>query len=132
MYKRQVTSPDIPENAEKITPAGTVADGIFTPSTEGTTVTVTASRGDVSANIQIKIDAYPFVDMKDHWAVKEIYKLYKTGVVKGEIAEDGTAYYLSLIHISLPSALFQRPHGLQNGFSQLERTVFRRRRTRCV
>ncbi len=90
----EVTSPDIPENAEKITPAGTVADGIFTPSTEGTTVTVTASRGDVSANIQIKIDAYPFVDMKDHWAVKEIYKLYKTGVVKGEIAEDGTAYYL--------------------------------------
>ena len=32
--------------------------------------------------------------MKDHWAVKEIYKLFQTGVVKGELAADGTPYYL--------------------------------------
>lgn len=30
----------------------------------------------------------------NHWAVKEIYKLYQTGIVKGEYAADGTAYYL--------------------------------------
>ena len=85
-------APQAPEIAE--TAAGTVQDGILTPLVDGKELIVTASRGDVSAAIKIKVGAYPFVDMKDHWAVKEIYKLFQTGVVKGELAADGTPYYL--------------------------------------
>ena len=85
----------IPDAAEVVeTPAGIVQDGILTPFADGKVLTVTASRGDVSAAVKIKVGAYPFVDMKDHWAVKEIYKLFQTGVVKGELAADGTPYYL--------------------------------------
>ena len=86
---------EVPEAAEVVeTPAGIVQDGILTPFADGKVLTVTASRGDVSAAVKIKVGAYPFVDMKDHWAVKEIYKLFQTGVVKGELAADGTPYYL--------------------------------------
>lgn len=86
---------EVPEAAEVVeTPAGTVQDGILTPLVDGKELIVTASRGDVSAAIKIKVGAYPFVDMKDHWAVKEIYKLFQTGIVKGELAADGTPYYL--------------------------------------
>ncbi len=79
----------LPENS-----VGSVTDGVFTPFADGKTVTVTASRGETSASVQIKVAAYPFADMREHWAVKEIYKLYQTGIVKGEYAADGTAYYL--------------------------------------
>ena len=85
-------APQAPEITE--TAAGSVQDGILTPLVDGKELIVTASRGDVSAAIKIKVGAYPFVDMKDHWAVKEIYKLFQTGVVKGELAADGTPYYL--------------------------------------
>ena len=86
---------EVPEAAEVVeTPAGIVQDGILTPFADGKVLTVTASRGDVSAAVKIKVGAYPFVDMKDHWAVKEIYKLFQTGIVKGELAADGTPYYL--------------------------------------
>ena len=86
---------EIPDAAEVVeTPAGIVQDGILTPFADGKVLTVTASRGDVSAAVKIKVGAYPFVDMKDHWAVKEIYKLFQTGIIKGELAADGTPYYL--------------------------------------
>ncbi len=82
------------ENETDSEALGTVEGGVFTPLADGTDVTVTASRGSVSADVTVHVAAYPFVDIKDHWAVKEIYALAKDGIVNGELDAEGTPYYL--------------------------------------
>lgn len=73
--------------------SGVLENGVFTPLVEDASVEITGSKGEVSSSIVLKINGYPFVDMKDHWAVKEIYKLHSLGVVNGELDADGNAWY---------------------------------------
>lgn len=82
------------ENGDSSEALGTLTDGVFTPLADGTDVTVTASRGTASGEVTIRVAAYPFVDIREHWAVKEIYALAADGIVNGELDADGIPYYL--------------------------------------
>ena len=74
---------------------GKVENGVFYPFTYGTEYTLTASRGDASDSINIYVYKYPFEDIENHWAVKEIYNLAKKGVVNGYPDDfTGLFYYL--------------------------------------
>lgn len=74
---------------------GEVVNGIFTPFVNGEEFTITAARGEVSESITVKVDSYPFSDIENHWAVKEIYTLAKAGVVNGYPSEtEGVFVYL--------------------------------------
>ena len=73
---------------------GTFEDGVFVPAVRGIKLELIASRGEAIGSVIIDIDDYPFADMQDHWAMKEIYQLAKNGIVKGQYDEDGIAYYL--------------------------------------
>ena len=74
---------------------GKVENGIFYPFAKGEEYTITASRGGASESITVKVDAYPFSDIEGHWAVKEIYKLAKEGVVNG-YPDDQTGAFVYL------------------------------------
>ena len=67
---------------------GNVSDGIFYPFKDGVEYNISASRGDALDSVTIYVDAYPFADIKEHWAVKEIYQLAKSGVVNGYPGEN--------------------------------------------
>lgn len=82
------------ESGDSSESLGQVADGIFTPLSDGKTITISAVRGNARADVPVTVDAYPFADMKGHWAVKEIYALAKDGVVNGELDASGVPYYL--------------------------------------
>ena len=84
-----------PDESEIPAPVyGVLENGVFHSATEGKTLEITASRGDVSGTLRLTVNAYPFADMRGHWAVKEIYRLAEAGVVKGETDSEGTAFYL--------------------------------------
>lgn len=68
-------------------------NGAFYPRTEGQELIIKAGIGNTFGSVAVKVDAYPFADIKNHWAVREIYELNKKGIVIGELSEDGTAYY---------------------------------------
>lgn len=73
---------------------GTFENGVFYPSINGKDIEIKAQIGETKGSIVVKVEDYPFADIKDHWAVKEIYNLAKAGVVKGEYDSEGVAYYL--------------------------------------
>lgn len=66
---------------------GSFENGVFTPFVNGEEFTITAARGEISESLTIKVDSYPFADIENHWAVKEIYTLAKAGVVNGYPSE---------------------------------------------
>ena len=72
---------------------GKVENGEFTPFRKGEEYTITASKGETSDSITVYVDAYPFEDIENHWAVKEIYKLAKDGVVNGYPGEETDLFY---------------------------------------
>ncbi len=82
------------EAGESSETLGQMVDGLFTPLSDGKTITISAVRGNARADVPVTVDAYPFADMKGHWAVKEIYALAKAGIVNGELDASGVPYYL--------------------------------------
>lgn len=77
-------------------------DGVFTSYEYGKEYTVSASRGLVSAGVTFYIDDYPFSDIKDHWAVKEVYTLARSQVIKGFPTDEENVF------IFLPENKFTR------------------------
>lgn len=70
-----------------------IENGVLTPLVYGKTLSVKATRGNVSAPADVKVLPYPFVDMDGHWARREVYDLHALGVVEGEYDAQGRAYY---------------------------------------
>lgn len=85
---------DSAEQAEDETVYGIIENGVFYPAVLGEDIEIKANIGETIGSIVVKVEDYPFADIKDHWAVKEIYNLAKAGVVKGEYDCEGVAYYL--------------------------------------
>lgn len=82
------------ENDEDSEIYGTFENGVFSPAVSGTELVISAERGELRESVVLKVNGYPFADIENHWAVKEIYALEKLGVVNGQLDEDGVPYYL--------------------------------------
>ncbi len=72
---------------------GAFENGVFYPGIYGKDIEIKAQIGDTVQSIIVKVEPYPFTDIENHWAVKEIYSLAKEGIVKGEYDNEGVAYY---------------------------------------
>lgn len=55
---------------------------------------ITASMGDYSEYVEVFAEAHPFSDMEQHWASETSYEMYKSGLILGEVADDGIRSFM--------------------------------------
>ncbi|MBO4343753.1 MAG: phosphodiester glycosidase family protein, partial [Clostridia bacterium] len=81
------------ENFEQDGISAYIADDTFFPVDYGKNYEISVVKGDAVSSINIKVDAYPFDDIENHWACREIFRLAKEKVVIGELNEEGVYSY---------------------------------------
>ena len=72
---------------------GTIdASGRFTAEgwNEAVSGSITATAGGQTATVQVTVQAYPFTDIKRHWSVDYVLRLYELGLTQGIAQPDGT------------------------------------------
>ncbi|MBP5246219.1 MAG: phosphodiester glycosidase family protein [Clostridia bacterium] len=93
-----------------------IADDTFFPLVSGKDYEISVVKGDAVSALTIKVDAYPFDDIENHWACREIYRLAKEKIVIGELNENGVYSYFPERHYSRYefALMIQRITGIGN------------------
>ena len=68
-------------------------NGLFFATAPGDEIEITASYKGTSGTYKLKVKEPPFADISGHWSATEVCKLYDSGIVVGEMTENGRMFF---------------------------------------